>query len=319
MVATTSSLRLTLPTRSPKEVENVDRAALFEYICPECEVGTVETTRVLNYQTKIRGYPFIVDEAFIGVCNRCGAESFAPEELKRWEELFCRRLESQSAFLSPQEITELRANLNLSMEDFARLIGCTRQSISAWEKLQRSSAPSRMADLLMKLLRHSLHEGPVNVLSFLLDEAKKWGVVIEVRQRSTRQSQPQLVLRPRERVRSTRVVADSALALAAKSEAKGQQPPVEMQSDDGSISGSLEYDYQSAVLSLHLARSLALGETFDVEIETTEGERIHSTGRQTSGDRIVLTEKTTDLRREITAFKIGQPSTSRQDYEPESS
>lgn len=61
---------------------------LFEFACPECGRGTVKTTRVLNYQTRIKGSPFIVDEALIGVCDQCRAESFAPEETKRWEELF---------------------------------------------------------------------------------------------------------------------------------------------------------------------------------------------------------------------------------------
>jgi putative zinc finger/helix-turn-helix YgiT family protein len=314
MAATTSSSRLTLPMRTLDEVMTMNRTALFEYTCPECEIGTVNTTRVLNYQTKIKGYPFVVDEAFIGVCNNCGAESFAPEELKRWEELFSRRLESQRAFLSPQEITELRTELNLSMEDFARLVGCTRQSISAWEKPERNSAPSRMADLLMKLLRHSLREGRVSILSLLLEEAKKWGVVIEVRQRSAQRSQLQLVLRPRDRVRSTRVAPDNAMPLAARSEAKGQLP-VEMQSDDGSISGTLVYDYQSAALSLHLARDLALGSPFDVQLETTEGELIHATGRQTAADCLILKEKTKNLTRNIASVRISPHNPSDQGHE----
>lgn len=155
--------------------------SLFEFTCPECESGTVRTTLVHNYKTKIKGYPFVVDEAVIGVCDQCQAESFAPEETRRWEELFSRSLEARQAFLSPEEITELRKALGLSMEDFARLIGSTRQSISMWERTNRTSPPIRTADLLMKLVRQSLQSGPVDVLTFLLEEAKKWGVIIEVR------------------------------------------------------------------------------------------------------------------------------------------
>ena len=156
-------------------------AILFEYTCPECGRGTVKTTRVHNYKTKIRGYPFVVDEAVIGVCDQCQAESFAPEETKRWEELFSRSLDARQAFLAPEEITELRKALGLSMEDFARLIGSTRQSISMWEKTNRTSPPIRTADLLMKLLRQSLQSEQFDVLTFLLEEAKKWGITIEVR------------------------------------------------------------------------------------------------------------------------------------------
>jgi putative zinc finger/helix-turn-helix YgiT family protein len=157
---------------------------LFEYSCPECGRGTVKTTRVHNYKTKIRGYPFVVDDALIGVCDQCQAESFAPEETNRWEELFSHSLEARQAFLSPEEIAELRKSLGLSMEDFARLIGSTRQSISMWEKADRTSPPIRTADLLMKLVRQSLQSGPVDVLTLLLEEAKKWGVIIEVRRPS---------------------------------------------------------------------------------------------------------------------------------------
>lgn len=174
---------------------------LFEHPCPECGRGEVKTTRVHNYKTKIKGYPFVVDEALIGVCDQCQAESFAPEETKRWEELFSRSLETRQAFLSPEEIGELRRSLGLSMEDFARLIGSTRQSISMWEKANRTSPPIRTADLLMKLVRQSLQSGPIDVLTLLLEEAKKWGVIIEVRRSpfmSLKKKAPQLNLRPRD-------------------------------------------------------------------------------------------------------------------------
>jgi DNA-binding transcriptional regulator YiaG len=133
----------------------------------------VRTTRVQNYKTKIKGYPFIVDEALIGVCDYCKAESFAPEETKRWKELFSRSLEAREAFLSPAEIAELRKALNLSMEDFARLIGSTCQSITMWEKEDRPSPPPRTADLLMKLVRYSLRTRSIDVLTFLLGEIPK--------------------------------------------------------------------------------------------------------------------------------------------------
>ena len=156
-------------------------AEMFEYTCPECGRGTVLTTRIHNYKTKIKGYPFVVDEALIGECDECGARSFDPEETKRWEELFSRSLEAHQAFLTPEEIKQLRKDLGISMEDFARLIGTTRQSVSMWEKESRTTPPVRTADLLMKLVRQSLAGEPVDVLPFLLNEARKWGVVIELR------------------------------------------------------------------------------------------------------------------------------------------
>lgn len=161
---------------------NMETEALFEFTCPECEKGIVRTTRIHTYKTKIKGYPFTVDEALIGICDQCGAQSFAPEETKRWDELFSRSLEARQAFLTPEEIAQLRKDLGISMEDFARLIGSTRQSVSMWEKESRTTPPVRTAGLLMKLVRQSLSGGPVDVLPFLLGEARKWGVVIELRQ-----------------------------------------------------------------------------------------------------------------------------------------
>lgn len=152
----------------------------FEIPCPECKDGMVRTTRVLNYKTKIKGYPFIVDEAFIGICDQCGAKVFAAQETDRWEQLFYRSMEERHLFLAPEEITALRKSLHLSMEDFARLIGCTRQSLAAWERADRTVPPSRMADLLMKLVQRSFDEGRIDVLAVLLEEAKAWGLHIEV-------------------------------------------------------------------------------------------------------------------------------------------
>ncbi len=49
-----------------------------------------------------------------------------------------------------------------------------------WEKETRTTPPVRIADLLMKLVRQSLAGEPVDVLLSLLNEARKWGVIIEL-------------------------------------------------------------------------------------------------------------------------------------------
>lgn len=180
-VASISTSRPTRQTKNHSKHTTQRSPLLFEYPCPECGKGVVRTTQVHNYKTKIRGYPFVVEKALIGRCDHCQAESFAPEETTRWEDAFFRTLEARHAFLSSQEVLELRTVLGLSMEDFARLIGCTRQSVLAWEKADRSVPPSRMADLLMKLVCKSSVDEQVDVLKVLLDEAQKWGVVIELR------------------------------------------------------------------------------------------------------------------------------------------
>jgi putative zinc finger/helix-turn-helix YgiT family protein len=182
--SSTSISRRTKPTPSPKAARATPQADLFAYPCPECGRGGVHTTRIRNYRTKVKGYPFVVEEALVGVCGHCQAESFAPEETQRWEAAFYQTLDARQAFLSPAEITALRTDMGLSMEEFARLLGCTRQSVCAWEHPERATPPSRMADLLLRLLRRSWAEGTVDVLHILLEEVQKWGVIIEVRQRT---------------------------------------------------------------------------------------------------------------------------------------
>jgi len=78
--------------------------------------------------------------------------------------------------LKPQEITDLRKQLGLSMKDFALLIGTTLQSLSRWESKDRQSPQSRTATLMMRLTKKSLDEGKVDVLNFLLDQVNSIGL-----------------------------------------------------------------------------------------------------------------------------------------------
>jgi DNA-binding transcriptional regulator YiaG len=151
----------------------------FGYICPECGKGTIKETTVINCQTKINNYPFIVPKAIVGVCDSCGAKNFDPQERERWVNLYNSGLEAKRVFLKAEQILHIRKKLGLNMEDFASLIGCTRQSIYNWEKKNRRIAQSRMADVIIKLLDECLNKGKVDVLSFLAQELKHLGVEIK--------------------------------------------------------------------------------------------------------------------------------------------
>ena len=276
---------------------------MFEYTCPECGRGTVRTTRVHNYKTKVKGYPFVVEEALIGVCDQCHAESFAPEETKRWETLFSRSLEARQAFLSPKEIAELRKSIGLSMEDFARLIGSTRQSLSVWEKEDRASPPLRTADLLMKLVRQSLRAGPVDVLTFLLDEARKWGVVIELRRPPIR-SKPNggVVLHLERKPKS--IVSQSSGPVALAAQASPEEEQVVAATADGKHIGVLNYDYRRGALILDVAGALPSWETVDAEIETKDGQRFTKKNLSAQERRLVLLEKTQLREKDISQITL---------------
>jgi DNA-binding transcriptional regulator YiaG len=125
-----------------------------------------------------------VADARVGICDRCGAEHFDPNETLRWRSEF-EEQQSQS-YLAPPEIRELRKRLGLSMEQFAILIGCTRQSLYNWERSDRRSPQSRMADLFMRLVRESHSLGQIDVLRFLKAEAARSGLDLPV----SHQAQP---------------------------------------------------------------------------------------------------------------------------------
>ncbi len=150
--------------------------------CPLCGKGTVKAKVIRNYKTRIRGYPFVVPQACIGVCDQCGERIFTAKETQRWEELFDKYLEERHALLAPAEITRLRERLGLSKRDFAYLLGVSLRSIHHWEDPERKAPPSRGSDLMMKLVGQSVESGAVEVIEFLLEEAKKWGVTIQVQQ-----------------------------------------------------------------------------------------------------------------------------------------
>jgi|SRR3990172_1983014 len=266
--------------------------SLFEYSCPECGKGKVQTIQIHNYKTKIKGYPFVVDEAFIGICDNCHEKFFTARETKRWEEMFFTSLEAQRAFLTPEEITNLRGRLGLSMEDFARLIGCTRQSISAWERQGRSTPPSRMADLFMKLVRKSLDTGPVDVLTFLLDQAKKWGVVIELRRLPMpSEKNGKVVAIIMKRSKKAQDQEASPLALAA--DVYGEEEQLVAETAEGRRLGILDYDFERAALTLNVSNDFPPWKTFDVEIETQDGRRIPTRTLVVQQGRVTLLEKTT--------------------------
>jgi transcriptional regulator with XRE-family HTH domain len=84
--------------------------------------------------------------------------------------------------LTPAEITQLRERLGLSKKDFAHLLGVSLRSIHHWENPERKTPPSRGSDLMMKIVQQSLDRGPVDAIELLLEEAKKWGVTIQLDQ-----------------------------------------------------------------------------------------------------------------------------------------
>lgn len=149
---------------------------MFGYKCEKCGLGVVKANRVRKYETKIDGIPFSVDDALIGVCEKCGAKYFNARETKRWRDAFFRQRLQEGSIATASGISTLREQMGLSVAEFALLIGCSRQALYLWESLERSAPQSRMADLLIQLVQESFVHGSVNVIEYLRDSLRAAGV-----------------------------------------------------------------------------------------------------------------------------------------------
>lgn len=144
---------------------------MFNFECTECESGVVQPQTRRDYATKIRGSSFVVPEAHLGVCDSCGAEYFDPVELRRWKELYEKKLEETGFYLRPPEVSEILCDLGLSISDSARFLGTTRPSVNSWRDPNRKAPQLRTADLLLRLVRESIKIGAVDVVEFLYQQA----------------------------------------------------------------------------------------------------------------------------------------------------
>src|SRR5690348_1247923 len=119
------------------------RQIMTENRCANCGKGKIEFQNVKDFETKVRGIPFTVPEATIGICNSCGARLFSPEEIKRWQRLFDAEQLDTGKLLSPVQIESIRQGLGLPITLFAQLLGTTRQSVYNWERKDRKSVQLR--------------------------------------------------------------------------------------------------------------------------------------------------------------------------------
>lgn len=277
---------------------------MFEYTCQECGQGTVRETTIRNYRTKIKGYPFVVPEAKIGICDRCKAEHFAAQETKRWEELFAQSLVRDKIFLLPEDIERVRKSLRLSMEDFALLIGCTRQSLYNWENHGRVRPQSRMADLLIKLVGKSQSEGKVDVIDFLVKEARKLGVAVEVsKQEELAGLTGSFVLRAKQVAEQLlRPVSMEKVGLAAEQESGRKVVIVE--TEDGTRFGRLRYDYGTATLSLQVEQEGLDLQSYDLELTMNDGKTVKCKPETVRDGQAVLLRDSAYTDRDIREIRL---------------
>lgn len=269
------------------------KTAAFGYKCQECGQGTVLEKIFPEYQTKLKGSPLTVENARIGVCDHCGAEHFDANETARWRAVLGEK--QAESYLQPSDIRNLHKQLGLSMEQFAILLGGTRQSLYNWERADRTVPQSRMADLFMRLIRESHLVGPVNVLSFLTSEAAKLGFQLTILPR-TKLIVPFVAIARKGPLKLVAPEAPEHLALAADSEA----PPdtVFLVTEHDQPIARLFHDYPAATLNLAFVGTVPFIE-FDAQIQFKDG--THTTGKNVKikNQEAILLEKTTRTEEEV--------------------
>ncbi len=223
---------------------------MFGYKCEECGIGIVHAKTVEGYRTRILGYPFVVPHAVIGVCDHCGAHHFSSREAKRWEDAFYRAVEDGKVFLGAEEISSIRSRLGLSREEFALAIGCTRQSLHNWERVDRKRPQSRMADLMIKLVDESRRLGNVDVLRFLVEQARNLGVDIRLRRTNTSATTIRFKV-----VQASSAPASSQHAAVQLAAAEAEPGGYRIEDEVGNTIGGLRFDYKNGDLYLTVVPS----------------------------------------------------------------
>jgi len=141
--------------------------------------GKFQKVIVENYNARLKGITFPVKNAEIGKCDSCEAELYSSKEIRKWEQALDEYLISRGLLLSSSQIKEIRKSLKLSIIDFARFLGVTRQAVYSWESNKTKPLSIGPTSLLLSLLQKEKNGNIRGVTDFLIDSAKGRGIDIQ--------------------------------------------------------------------------------------------------------------------------------------------
>lgn len=124
----------------------------MRFTCPECGNGQMESTVIASYATSVKGSPCVIPDANVLQCSECGKISVATKEVRRWEQLCEAGLAAGGVIPSPAEVKLLRESLQVSVSEFAALLGVTRQTVHGWERGSQGVKKFGPAAILLQLL-----------------------------------------------------------------------------------------------------------------------------------------------------------------------
>ncbi|MCE5253042.1 MAG: type II toxin-antitoxin system MqsA family antitoxin [Actinomycetia bacterium] len=170
--------------------------------CPICDGGTVRLAKI-PYAIEFRGKEYVVPEADVMVCDKCGEVFFAAgqsDALQRRASDMARR---DMGLLTGAEISAFRKENGLTQAQFERALGAPPKSLARWEI--GTVLQSHTVDTFLRVLM--AHPA---LLAELLEPTRAPSASTVPADRHTNYSQP-----PRPQPKKRRTYACPQLALAA--------------------------------------------------------------------------------------------------------
>lgn len=148
--------------------------------CPYCGKGRIEKKSIKNYEAQIGGVAFIVPEAEIRECGACHRKVYDSKELARWKGILQKQLQEKGNLIDPIQVQKLREKIGMSVADFAKLFGVTRQTVYAWEHEESGGVQLGPASLLLSLMVANINDKTNGVCDFLSAAAKERGQEVAI-------------------------------------------------------------------------------------------------------------------------------------------
>ena len=117
-----------------------------------CAVCSQQTARLVSkpFQALYNKIPVSLDSVERYECSNCGEETLTPDQHRALSQAVKAGARQHLGLLSPEDILEIRNNLNVSQTELEDLMGLTRKTVSRWETDR--VLQSRTADILLRLL-----------------------------------------------------------------------------------------------------------------------------------------------------------------------
>lgn len=106
--------------------------SLSSFSCPVCDGGTVRLTS-LPYPVKFRDREYVVPDAEVMACEKCGEVFFAPGQSDALQRRASDLAREDMGLLAGADIAALRKRSGLTQAQFESALGAPAKSVARWE------------------------------------------------------------------------------------------------------------------------------------------------------------------------------------------